>query len=401
MKKQFTTHNVLATAIMLFALLNLGTGYVFAQSIIGTSSVPCNGTGSYNWSSGSSSCQAVFWTVTRPNGSGFSSGGGSVAVNWGSTPGIGTVSASSYCCEYNPQTQKYDRFCGTRYRTFYVQVGSGTAATPSLSGPSLLCFGASGSYTASNTGDSYTWTVPSGWRINGSTTSPRTTTSRTVTITAPSSSSASSGNISVRANLNCGASSSNRTRTIRTGPQTPTLSGPGRNMCPGSYGSFYTTALSGASYQWFLPSGWSAFGSLNASSISVTAGSSPGSVGVRVTVCGSSRITWKYISFNCGGGGGGGPIYARTGPEAEQTEALFTELSLFPNPANDLLNVEIPGNVEGKVLTIYNVLQQAVMRVAVTEPRMTIDLSSLKEGMYMIQVNGNGENTTKRVLIQR
>ena len=69
-------------------------------------------------------------------------------------------------------------------------------------------------------------------------------------------------------------------------------------------------------------------------------------------------------------------------------EESQNELVIFPNPANDVLNIN--GIGEGNY-SIFNILGEVIYSHVFTQDNITIDISSLQTGKYFIQVERNGE----------
>ena len=69
-------------------------------------------------------------------------------------------------------------------------------------------------------------------------------------------------------------------------------------------------------------------------------------------------------------------------------EESQNELVIFPNPANDMLNIN--GIGEG-IYSIFNILGEVIYSHVFTQNNITIDISSLQTGKYFIQVERNGE----------
>ena len=69
-------------------------------------------------------------------------------------------------------------------------------------------------------------------------------------------------------------------------------------------------------------------------------------------------------------------------------EESQNELVIYPNPANDLLNIN--GIGEGNY-SIFNILGEVIYSNVVNHDKITIDISSLKSGKYFVQVERNGE----------
>ncbi len=65
---------------------------------------------------------------------------------------------------------------------------------------------------------------------------------------------------------------------------------------------------------------------------------------------------------------------------------LNTPFSLFPNPANDQLTIQLPGNVSELQYTITDALGKTIFIGKLTGQTTTIDVSILAKGIYTIQV---------------
>jgi hypothetical protein len=184
-------------------------------------------------------------------------------------------------------TGRYVRMLGTTrssqwgYSIYEFEVygtsGCTLPAQPStISGNTSVTSGSTNTYSVTAVaGVSYAWTLPSGW--SGS------STTNSITATA-----GSSGTISVVATNSCGSSTA-RTLAVTVGctlPAQPSAISGNTTVASGSSNTYSVAAVSGVSYAWTLPSGWS--GSSTTNSITATAGSS-GTISVVATnSCGSS-----------------------------------------------------------------------------------------------------------------
>ena len=83
-------------------------------------------------------------------------------------------------------------------------------------------------------------------------------------------------------------------------------------------------------------------------------------------------------------------------------ELAATKVSVFPNPSNGVLNVELNANAAATV-TVVDVLGQVVYRSNenfVAGERKMINLSNKAKGMYILTVEGEGVNTVERISIK-
>ncbi len=166
--------------------------------------------------------------------------------------------------------------------------GCTTPAQPAfITGTTTTCPNAVDNYTAATvTGaTSYTWSLPAGWTGN----------STTNAITAVAGS--TSGFVVITANNSCGSSSPQSIAVTVTTPTQPGAISGSTSACSGSSQTYSVAAVSGASsFTWTLPSGWS--GSSTTNSITVTAGSLPGTITVKANnSCGSSAAQSLAVSI--------------------------------------------------------------------------------------------------------
>ena len=107
-------------------------------------------------------------------------------------------------------------------------------------------------------------------------------------------------------------------------------------------------------------------------------------------------------------------IYVRTGefntnwfeavkaPVTGLTTQKLAELQIYPNPANDFVNIDLTGPFyEKNEITIYNVIGQPVKTLkSVESPKVQIDISDLVHGLYYITVKtGNNLMFTKKLTV--
>lgn len=78
--------------------------------------------------------------------------------------------------------------------------------------------------------------------------------------------------------------------------------------------------------------------------------------------------------------------------------AIASQVSLYPNPVNDVLNVTVPSSIQIEGATMYNILGKGT-QVEVSANN-TINTSSLASGVYLLTINTNEGNITKKVVKQ-
>ena len=70
--------------------------------------------------------------------------------------------------------------------------------------------------------------------------------------------------------------------------------------------------------------------------------------------------------------------------------------SYYPNPVNDILNINLNKGLELKQINIYNLQSQYLYSVKTSK----IDVSNLSSGMYFIEVETNHGTSTKKIIIE-
>ena len=155
-----------------------------------------------------------------------------------------------------------------------ITVNTVPAQPSSITGSSTVNAGTTGlTYSVTNvSGVTYNWTLPSGWtKTAGGTTN-------SITVTAGT----SGGTITVTPGNSCGSGTAQTLAvTVITVPAQPSAISGSATVCSGATGLTYSvTNISGVTYTWTLPSGWTQTAGGTTNSITVTAGTSGGTITV-------------------------------------------------------------------------------------------------------------------------
>ena len=373
-------------------------------SINGPSSVNCNSPAVYTFEPGFQIfCSSASWTVVFPDGREESYSGESIEIVSGSTQGTIAVFAfaSSKSCNIDNNIS-----AGTT-----TAVGLVTPAPSTLSGPSFLCNAMTSSYTASavSGAGSYTFSVPTGWRINNVLRNSFTTTSRTVSITAPSSG-RGTGQVSVKANpawYICGTSSGQRTRTVTYGRQIPVLTAETTALSTRSFGRFTYTGIGISNVRWEIPNGWSAPNGLNGSELLVVTGNTPGNFDVEVTAqsCGVTVGDVVNVTVTNGFGGGGFLEITQNNNQIDSGPAnvigLTKEITVYPNPVSDELQLTMPNEgIKLASISIINISNGEQVLYQKMNNDSSFDLSKIEDGVYILNmITSSGEQIQKRIRV--
>jgi chitodextrinase len=90
------------------------------------------------------------------------------------------------------------------------------------------------------------------------------------------------------------------------------------------------------------------------------------------------------------------PSVIDTGENVEDfTRANTGNISLYPNPAAAVLNIDVIGNSFDEV-NVYSVTGTLIKTISVVSNKMSVDVSSLSTGVYFVRFSSNGFVITKR-----
>ena len=75
------------------------------------------------------------------------------------------------------------------------------------------------------------------------------------------------------------------------------------------------------------------------------------------------------------------------------------DLNIYPNPANNLLNISITSNTEAVNIKVYNVMGQIINDFNIKKKNTQLDLSDFSKGIYFLGID-NGEQTMLKKFIK-
>lgn len=78
-------------------------------------------------------------------------------------------------------------------------------------------------------------------------------------------------------------------------------------------------------------------------------------------------------------------------------------ISVYPNPASNLIYIDTKETIKNLEVTIYNLIGKQVLKFRAddTSERKEIDLKNLEKGSYIIRVKGDGYEDSSRLIIQK
>jgi hypothetical protein len=321
------------------------------------------------------SATSYSWTV--PPGALILSGQNttSIVVQWGNTGGNISVIAGNQCGNSNPSV-------------LAVTITGPPSQPAVIHGPALVCNAATVIFSVDPVLDatSYFWTVP----VDAAILSGQNTDSISVRW------GANAGNISIVAVNNCGVSAP---RTSSVGMIT--LPGPAGTITGNdtvcSNHENYTYAIpaisEATSYLWSTPTGISITSGTGTNSVVVTI--SPAAVSGPITVkgnnsCGSGTESLKNIT-----------VKVCAGISENKTE---TGISVYPNPAEGILNIAITNGEKQMDLQIVDIRGQIVYKASLEnipfEFTYKVDVSAFSRGVYFVELVNSNRFVIKKVILQ-
>ena len=81
----------------------------------------------------------------------------------------------------------------------------------------------------------------------------------------------------------------------------------------------------------------------------------------------------------------------------EEFEEVTNQITVFPNPVKDFLNIKVTGSLDIKNIEIYNMLGKQIKSYSNSFGR--IDVSGLSNGMYFLKLNTNKGVLQKNILV--
>jgi len=91
----------------------------------------------------------------------------------------------------------------------------------------------------------------------------------------------------------------------------------------------------------------------------------------------------------------GGPF--QPPPPMSSDPPIEDNISIYPNPAKDILTISCKYTVTIEMVVIYNQMGQKVLEIELVNN--TIDLSNLQLGMYIIEVVSGQQKIREKLMI--
>ncbi|MFT4678889.1 MAG: hypothetical protein ACI84C_001202 [Flavobacteriales bacterium] len=96
-------------------------------------------------------------------------------------------------------------------------------------------------------------------------------------------------------------------------------------------------------------------------------------------------------------------IFGSYAPDCDQqwlalAEVVFSDLGIYPNPAKDIVQIELKRSFELEFVSVYDALGHMVNKEDLSNGKRQISMAGLTEGIYFMTFNfANGQQVTKKV----
>jgi chitinase len=140
-------------------------------------------------------------------------------------------------------------------------------------------------------------------------------------------------------------------------------------------------------------SSWNNLKSITGNTALVNSHTGLSATGRYIRIYGTARGTaWGYSIFEL-------EVYGTAAAQAAKATTLTeANISVYPNPAEDQVTIQLPEGLQnGATLTVVNAYGKSFISQPVTEKESTLQLSSLPQGQYLIQVISGQSKTVKRI----
>lgn len=78
-------------------------------------------------------------------------------------------------------------------------------------------------------------------------------------------------------------------------------------------------------------------------------------------------------------------------------DQFISEISLYPNPVNDVISIRNPGNEQGRIV-LFDILGKNILEENLSSNITLVDLSEFRSGVYIVKIETEDLTTTKKIV---
>lgn len=164
---------------------------------------------------------------------------------------------------------------------------------------------------------------------------------------------------------------------VGAGISAPVISGPDSVLCAGGTAVYTVSPTNGSVYNWTVPTGATILAGQTSNQIFVQFGGWGGTITVTETTSTGCQSTAALLNTEC------------TDITITPSDIANHSITVFPNPASDILNVALPDTDENFTISLYNPIGQLIYENTTRNTLLQVDVSLLADGLYLIRVSRN------------
>lgn len=90
--------------------------------------------------------------------------------------------------------------------------------------------------------------------------------------------------------------------------------------------------------------------------------------------------------------------YSECMPSGLNENVLINNALIYPNPTNDLINIEIPENFIHQKIYLFDLFGKMVKSETTTTKKCVINVNDLPQGMYILRIHGENSSLNYKIL---
>lgn len=159
----------------------------------------------------------------------------------------------------------------------------------------------------------------------------------------------------------------------------------------------------GGSYNWHIPDGWSAVATGNTITLNSTTNTSSQKLWVTYTTANISTSDTIVVHFSdevwTPTPEPVVPQLRKTDDDNTLTQEANTGFSVYPNPAQNIINIKAPQDGELYTVLVYDFTGKKIQQFTSKDPNLAIDVTKWINGIYLLKINSNQQSHSEKITI--